>query len=178
MSHSRVPSDLKAEVRAHKVKLSLLASSAVVLSLGVYANDSTALLVGVIGTAMGIGQFISYWGTATTPAKVGGGTPKEVLGDVIQVLDHEERKNYTTGRRLDELAGDDTVVVLAVGEQPDRLDRLLPWRETRPRSEYAPVVVVGDEYAPNEGETVNWVLQPTTLEGVYVRRYWGSPEDS
>lgn len=85
---------------------------------------------------------------------------RHVIADVAQVLPASERKGfrgYATGKHLERLAGDDTVVVLHVGDVPSRLDQWLPWRDARPVEEFAPVVVVDPAEAPTDG--------------VYVREY-------
>ncbi|WP_154021051.1 hypothetical protein [Haloarcula sp. CBA1127] len=94
-------------------------------------------------------------------------------GEVVQVLDSSDRggyPGYATGEDVEQLAGEDTVVVLN-DDAPSRLDQWLPWRETRPMSEWAPVVVICPDRAPEPGERVSWDLCPTPVDGVFVREY-------
>ncbi|RLM33508.1 MULTISPECIES: hypothetical protein [unclassified Haloarcula] len=90
----------------------------------------------------------------------------------VQVLDANERSDYRTGEDLERLAGEDTVVVLN-DDAPSRLDQWLPWRDTRPMAEWAPVVVMRSDRAPDPGERVDWELCQTPVEGVFVREFRG-----
>jgi hypothetical protein len=98
-----------------------------------------------------------------------------VDGEVVQVLDSSDRSGYPgyeIGRSLEQLAREASIVVLN-DDAPSRLDQWLPWRETRPMSQWAPVVVMHPDRAPETGERVAWDLCPTPVDGVYVRDYHG-----
>jgi hypothetical protein len=97
-----------------------------------------------------------------------------VDGEVVQVLDSSDRNGYpgyATGDDVERLAGRETLVVLNDDDAPSRLDQWLPWRETRPMSEWAPVVVMRPDRAPAPGERVSWDLCPTPVDGVFVREF-------
>lgn len=99
-----------------------------------------------------------------------------VDASVVQVLDSRTRSGYRTGGDLERLAGEDTVVVLN-DDAPSRLDQWLPWRDTRPMAEWAPVVVMCPDRAPTAGVRVSWELCQTPVEGVFVREFRNGGDD-
>lgn len=169
------------ELHGHEVKL-MVGAFGVVLTVAGVATQTLAIIGGgCAAVGFAATQLAAHCGTATAPATTLSGTSRHVDGEVVQKLTYSERNGfggYATGRRLEELAGEDTVYVVHDGEPPARTDRWLPWRDAAPTSEWAPVVVMDAERAAGieEGDRVAWELAPTTLDGVYVREFRGEDE--
>lgn len=176
MTRLRPDGSLVEELRGHELKLLLGAAGVCLSAAGAFTATSILLVPGIAAVLFAAGQLAAHWGTATAPMTAVSASARHISGEVSQKLTHGERtgfNGYATGRRLEDLAGEDTVFVVHDGEPPSRAEHWLPWRDTPPATQFAPVVVMDAERATEieEGDTVEWELTPTTLDGVYVREY-------